>query len=141
MLLAAGYNVIGILILLIMFAGAAVLVVTHLIGPHRTGKVKDAVYESGVDPVGDARQRFNVRFYLVAVMFVIFDVELIFLYPWAVLFPRLRAAEGTEHHAWASALAQSGYTPAFFAAGAGIFFFLLLIGFLYEWRKGIFKWD
>ena len=143
MLLALGdYTTIGILILVAIALAAVILAITHfpLIVPKRTGPVKDATYESGMEPIGDTRRRFNVRFYLVAVLFLVFDVEVIFLYPWAVLFPRLRSP-GDEHAAWAQSLAAAGYTPGFVAAGIGFFFILLLVGFVYEWRKGIFKWN
>ncbi len=143
MLLALGdYTTIGILILTAIALAGVILAITHfpLIVPKRTGPVKDATYESGMEPIGDTRRRFNVRFYLVAVLFLVFDVEVIFLYPWAVLFPRLRTP-GDEHAAWARSLADAGYSPGFIAAGIGFFFILLLVGFVYEWRKGIFKWN
>ena len=57
---------------------------TQLIGPRRRTPVKLMPYESGMDPIGDARQRFDVKFYLIAILFLVFDVELLFLYPWAV---------------------------------------------------------
>ena len=129
-----------ILILAVMGIAAVILLLTYLIGPKRSGPIKHSVYESGVDPTGDARKRFNVRFYLVAVLFLIFDVEIIFLYPWAVLFPRLKTTEGADQQ-WASQLAADGFTPMFFAVGIGVFFLLLTIGFIYEWRKGVFRWD
>lgn len=135
------YGIVLILIFGVVAVALLILLLTHLIGPRRVGPVKHSTYESGVDLIGDARRRFNVRFYLVAVLFLIFDVEIIFLYPWAVLFPRLRVAEGAEHHAWAAALAEAGFTPTFFAVGIGIFFALLAVGFVYEWRKGVFRWD
>jgi NADH-quinone oxidoreductase subunit A len=74
-------------------------------------------------------------------MFLIFDVELVFLYPWAVLFPRLQAEPGSEHHAWAQAMAEAGYGPGFMLVAGGVFFGLLLVGFVYEWRRGVFKWN
>ena len=117
-----------------------ILALTYLIGPKRHGAIKQSVYESGVDPTGDARRQFNVRFYLVAVLFLIFDVEIVFLYPWAVLYPRLTEGDG-PHQPWAASLAESGFTPAFVGVGIAIFFAMLTVGFLYEWRKGVFKWD
>jgi NADH-quinone oxidoreductase subunit A len=149
------YGIVVILILAVMGIAAIILLLTYLIGPQRSGPVKHSVYESGVDPTGEARKRFNVRFYLVAVLFLIFDVEIVFLYPWAVLFPRLRAGalewetarQAGENAAtsplanWAGPLADAGFTPTFLAAGVGIFFLLLTIGFVYEWRKGVFRWD
>jgi NADH-quinone oxidoreductase subunit A len=137
---ASDYSIVVILVLAVTGVAAAILLLTYLIGPKRLGAIKQSTYESGVDPTGDARRRFNVRFYLVAVLFLIFDVEVVFLYPWAVLFPRLRAAEGADQQ-WAAGLAQDGFTTAFFAVGIGIFFLLLTVGFLYEWRKGVFRWD
>lgn len=137
MLAAADYVTVAILLAVLIGLAGAILAVTHLIGPARSGPVKDTTYESGVDPIGDARRRFNVRFYLVAVLFLVFDVEIIFLYPWSVLFPKV--AGGTL--ADSAALADLGYGPGFLAATVGFFFLLLTVGFLYEWRKGVFKWD
>ncbi len=136
----SNYGIVVILILAVMGIAAVILLLTYLIGPKRSGPVKDSVYESGVDPTGDARKRFSVRFYLVAVLFLIFDVEIIFLYPWAVLFPRLQTSAASDQQ-WAAQLAADNFTPAFFAVGIGIFFLLLTIGFIYEWRKGVFRWD
>src|SRR3982074_3577048 len=67
-----------------MGLAATILVMTHLIGPRKNTAVKLMPYESGMDPIGDARQRFDVKFYLIAFLFLVFDVELLFLYPWAV---------------------------------------------------------
>jgi NADH-quinone oxidoreductase subunit A len=134
------YGIVVILILAVMGIAAIILLLTYLIGPKRAGPIKHSVYESGVDPTGDARKRFNVRFYLIAVLFLIFDVEIVFLYPWAVLFPRLQSAEGADQQ-WAAGLAAGNFTPAFFAVAVGLFFLLLTIGFAYEWRKGVFRWD
>ncbi len=115
-----------------------ILLLTHLIGPKRVGPVKDAAYESGMEPFSDARRRFSVRFYLIAVLFLIFDVEVVFLYPWAVLYPRLH---GDTFRGWAQALLAAGYTPAYWLLAMGVFFVLLLVGFVYEWRRGVFKWN
>jgi NADH-quinone oxidoreductase subunit A len=132
------YSTVAVLILAVIGLTAVIMILTHAIGPRRHGPVKDTAYESGVEPIGDARRRFNVRFYLVAVLFLVFDVEIIFLYPWAVLFPRLR---DPAHQEWAAALSQAGYGPGFFLATIAVFFALLAVGFVYEWRKGVFRWD
>jgi NADH-quinone oxidoreductase subunit A len=137
----SGYGVLAILLVTVLALIVAILALTHAIGPKRHGAVKDLPYESGVDPVGDARRRFNVRFYLVAVLFLVFDVEILFLYPWAVLFPRTRVSEGSEYADWAVQLANAGYGPGFLGLTIGFFFALLLAGFVYEWRKGVFRWD
>lgn len=136
------YLIIAILIVVVAALAAVILGLTHLIGPKRHGPVKESVYESGVDPLHDARRRFNVRFYLVAVLFLVFDVEIIFLYPWAILQKPLReAVGGASGTGWAVDLAAAGYAPGFLLAVVGVFFGLLTIGFIYEWRRGIFRWD
>ena len=131
---------IAVLLLVVTGLALLIMVLTHLIGPKRHGTIKDATYESGMEPVGDARRRFNVRFYLVAVMFLVFDVEIVFLYPWAMLYPRLRGTTGVDA-AYALALRHEGYGPVFFLVAFAIFFAVLLVGFVFEWRKGLFRWD
>src|SRR6185295_15638959 len=64
---------------------ASMLILAHTIGPRKNTPVKDMPYESGMDPIGSARQQFDVKFYLIAIMFLVIDVELLFLYPWAVI--------------------------------------------------------
>lgn len=137
----SGYGVVAILILAVTGLVCAILALTHLIGPKRHGATKALPYESGVDPLGDARRRFNVRFYLVAVLFLVFDVEIVFLYPWAVLFPRLRPEQGAAYPDWSAAMLDAGYGPGFLALTIGFFFALLTVGFVYEWKRGVFKWD
>jgi NADH-quinone oxidoreductase subunit A len=104
----------------------ASMILAHTVGPRRNTPVKLMPYESGMDPIGDARQRFDVKFYLVAIMFLVFDVELLFLYPWAVV-----AYEGGGYPA-----ALKG--PVFWSVL--IFIGLLFIAYVYDWRKGVFKW-
>ena len=117
-----------ILLIIVMAIGFGVgnVVISMLLGPKRTGKVKAMTYESGMNPVGTARKRFNVRFYLIAVVFLVFDVEIIFLYPWASTFGSLAP------HSDASLLWLGR-----------IMFFLLttVVAYLYGWRKGVFKFD
>ncbi|HQY88160.1 MAG TPA: NADH-quinone oxidoreductase subunit A, partial [Tepidisphaeraceae bacterium] len=80
-----------VVLLLIMGIGFAVgnVVLSSLVGPNRTGKVKEETYESGMTPIGNAKRRFNVRFYLVAIMFVALDVEIVIMYPWAASFAQV----------------------------------------------------
>ncbi len=136
----AEFATVGLLLLAALAMALGMLLASHLIGPRRSGPVKQAPYESGMEPVGDARRPFTVRFYLIAVLFLVFDVEVVFLYPWAVLFPRLQAQPGGEHYAWVESL-PAGYTPGFWLAAMGVFFGLLLLGFYYEWRRGVFRWN
>jgi NADH-quinone oxidoreductase subunit A len=102
------------------------LVLARVAGPKKKTAVKQMPYESGMDPVGDARQPFDVKFYLVAILFLVFDVELLFLYPWAV-----------------SAYVDSGIPielrGTVFAVML-VFMATLVIAYIYAWRKGVFRW-
>jgi NADH-quinone oxidoreductase subunit A len=100
---------------------AGLLVVANLVNPSRPGSVKRMPYESGMDPIHDTRRRFDVRFHLLAIAFLVFDVELLFLYPWAVNL-------------------QRPDRPAYLFLGGMLFVGLLALGFVYDWRKGIFRW-
>jgi NADH-quinone oxidoreductase subunit A len=117
-----------ILLLLAMAVGFVVvnLLGTHILGPKKRGLAKDLAYESGMNPVGTARKRFNVRFYILAMTFLVFDVEIIFLYPWAVTFAKLEPR---------SAEAQ------LFLARIMFFIATSIVAYIYAWRKGVFRWD
>jgi NADH-quinone oxidoreductase subunit A len=125
--LSTYYPIFAYLILLILFA-IGVMVATHTIGPNQKTAVKQMPYEAGMDPIGDARQRFDVRFYLVAIMFLVFDVELLFLYPWAVV--AYRDGDG--------GLPAVLRGPVFWCVL--IFIVLLFAGYAYDWKKGVFRW-
>jgi NADH-quinone oxidoreductase subunit A len=103
------------------------LVLAHAIGPKRKTPVKQMPYESGMDPVGDARQPFDIKFYLVAILFLVFDVELLFLYPWSV-----------------TAYATEGGIPAELRGTVFgvmlVFMATLVVAYIYAWRKGVFRW-
>ncbi|SFG48952.1 NADH-quinone oxidoreductase subunit A [Pontibacter chinhatensis] len=109
--------------ILIQFAAALgfvvfALVLTHILGPKRTSEVKGAAFESGIESVGDARTPISYKYFITAILFVLFDVEIIFMYPWAVNFRE--------------------YGMAFFTPML-IFLTVLLAGFFYEIKKGILK--
>ena len=122
-----------------LFAGCALLVAVgllvagSLIGPSKTGRVKEMPYESGMDPIHDTRRRFDVRFYLVAIAFLVFDVELLFLYPWAVA---SRNPQGIDHAIEAGWVASRSLV----FGEVVVFVVLLAAGFVYAWRKGVFRW-
>ncbi len=99
-------------------AGGIVLLST-LVGRHRYSRAKFQPYECGMIPVGDARQRFSVKFYLVAMLFILFDVEAVFLYPWAILLKELK---------------MFGFWEMLVYIG------IVLVGFFYIWRKGVLDW-
>jgi NADH-quinone oxidoreductase subunit A len=110
------------------------LVVGRLIGPrHREVPVKLMPYESGMDPIHDTRRRFDVRFHLVAIAFLVFDVELLFLYPWAVA---SRNPAGID-----AAVTQGLVSSRGLVFGEVMLFLaLLVLGYVYAWRKGVFQW-
>ena len=123
--LATYFPIFLYLLVIVGFAITAMIAV-HLIGPRHKTAVKQMPYESGMDPIGDARQRFDVKFYLVAIMFLVFDVELLFLYPWAVV----AYQDGV--------LPEKLQGPVFWTVL--VFILLLLVAYIYDWRKGVFKW-
>jgi NADH-quinone oxidoreductase subunit A len=118
-----------IFIYLIAVVGFAVttLILTHLIGPRKRTPVKLMPYESGMDPIGDARQRFDVKFYLIAILFLVFDVELLFLYPWAVV-------AYNESTGFPVELRGVMFIEVL------LFLATLVLAYVYAWRKGVFQW-
>ncbi|HEX3656629.1 MAG TPA: NADH-quinone oxidoreductase subunit A [Pirellulales bacterium] len=120
--------------LVLAFAlSAGLLAVCQLIGPKRKTAVKEMPYESGMDPIHDSRRRFDVRFNLVAIAFLLFDVELLFLYPWAVASRNAAGVDAAVSGGWVS-----GRGLVF--GEAMTFVALLALGFVYAWRKGVFRW-
>ena len=120
------YAPLAMLVLMALVFGLGNLFLSAILGPRREGAIKGSVYESGVNPIGSAKRRFNVRFYVVAMTFLLFDVEIVFLYPWAVTFPSL--SQGSD------------LAPMFLAR---MLFFILtsILAFAYAWRKGVFRYD
>ncbi len=103
----------------IVFAAIA-LAVSAMAGPHRPTPIKSQTYESGMPTIGTARQRVWIRYYLVAVLFILFDIEIIFFYPWAVVFRQLM---------WFGLIEMV------------LFIAILLVGYIYVWKKGGFNWQ
>ncbi len=130
----APYNSILVVIAIAVVMALAILVLGHAIGPRRSGEIKQGAYESGMPPVADARRRFNVRFYIVAMLFLLFDVEVAILWPWALAY-----YEAAQHGTTIDPAGMMG--KGYLLVGAGIFLLLLLVGYVYEWRKGVFRWD
>jgi NADH-quinone oxidoreductase subunit A len=124
--LAPYYPIFLYLLVVIGFAIVS-LILTHVIGPNRRTAVKLMPYESGMDPIGDARQHFDVEFYLIAILFLVFDVELLFLYPWAVAAYREP-----------SLLPAVLRGPVFWEVV--VFLATLAVAYVYAWRKGVFQW-
>ena len=118
-------NYLPVLVFMVIGAvlGLAMPILGWLLGPNRPTAAKNTAYECGFEPFGDARTPFDVRYYLVAILFIIFDLETAFLVPWAVVF---------------RSLSDIGW----FGLGAmGIFLGLLVVGFIYEWKMGALEWE
>ncbi|WP_152050622.1 NADH-quinone oxidoreductase subunit A [Tautonia marina] len=134
------FTPIFLMILVGISVAVGMLTMSYLLSPGRrktqSNRVKQMPYESGMDPIGDARQRFDIRYYLVAIEFLIFDVELLLLYPWAV---------GQWHRDETSTALGASFgvplelrTMAFF--GVLAFLGILVAGFAYTWKKGVYEW-
>ena len=98
---------------------------SFLLGKHKRTRTKLSAYECGMDPVGDARGRFSVKFYMVAMLFILFDVEAVFMLPWAVIFKRLPAITGSRMFGFWEMLVYLGFVA---------------VGLFYVWKKGILNW-
>ena len=104
---------------------AVMLLLSNLLGPRRPSLVKSTPFECGSVPVGPAHERFAVKFYVVALLFIVFDIEAIFLYPWAVL---LLPSDGYAGLGWGGFISM------------GIFVLTLVAGLVYVWKKGVLDW-
>jgi len=107
-------------VLLAMVVAAGLIGASALLGHRVRNRVKDIPYECGITPTGSARERFSVKFYLVAMLFILFDIEAVFLYPWAVVYRELKMFAFIEML---------------------LFLILILAGFFYIWKKGVLNWS
>jgi NADH-quinone oxidoreductase subunit A len=98
---------------------SAIVILSQLVGQHKPNRAKMSPYECGVQPIGDARGRFSVKFYLVAMLFILFDVEAVFLYPWAVILRELK---------------MFGFWEMM------VYIAIVLVGLFYVWKKGVLDW-
>ena len=122
------YFSIAVVLGLAAVLAVAMLVLAGVLGPRRYSVVKNAPFECGSVPIGSARERFSVKFYVVAILFVVFDIEAIFLYPWAVLLLP-DAATGAPGLGWPGLVTM------------GIFVATLIAGLAYVWKKGVLDWS
>ena len=113
------YVPIALFVLIAIAFAIFTLIAAHLVHPHRRQAVKLEPYECGIEPITDARDRYSIRYYLVAMLFVIFDVETVFLFPWAVVMDRLLLF---------------GFIEML------VFLFILIVGYAYAWKKGALEW-
>ncbi len=115
-----GFAPIGALLIFSFILALIVLFISRVLGPYKPNFRKNVPYESGMKPIGPGTRRIPIKFYLTAVLFIIFDVEVIFFLPWAVVFRDL---------------------AVYGLVVMGVFTFILLVGFAYEWKKGGIEWD
>ena len=114
------YLPIAVLLVSALILAGLVIAIGHLFGPRRPTERKSMPYESGMRPIGPGTRRIPVRFYLIAVLFILFDIEIIFFFPWAVVYKKL---------------AVFGLVEMF------IFIAILLVGYVYAWKKGALEWE
>jgi NADH-quinone oxidoreductase subunit A len=127
-----------VLLLLGFIIANAVLMLglSHLTLPPRPSPVKQAPYESGMPPLGDAHERFSVKFYMVAVLFIIFDIETVFMIPWGAYYRQLSCSV-----ALVSDICPVGRVSFFGLSEMLVFIAILFVGFIYVWKKGALQWD
>lgn len=128
--LAAYYPILIYAVVVVLF-GVGTIAASHLVPfkPWKPTRAKEMPYESGMDPVGTARMQFDIKFYLIAILFLVFDVELLFLYPWAVL----AYADGGDP-TWKQVFGGVAF------AEIVVFIATLVIAYAYAWKKGVFQW-
>jgi NADH-quinone oxidoreductase subunit A len=114
-----------VLMVIAMLLASVLVVLSWFLGPRKPSAAKLAPYECGVTPVGSARERFPVKYYLIAMLFIVFDIETVFLYPWAVTFT----------HWNTHALQEFSFSEMI------VFIVILFVGYIYIWKKGAFEWE
>ena len=120
----------------VVMNGLLIIVLSALTIRSRPTPVKQTPYESGIPPLGDARERFSVKFYLVAILFIVFDIETVFMIPWGVYYKQLSCAVPMVHNS-----CPSGQVSFFGLGEMLVFMAILLVGLAYVWKKGALKWD
>jgi NADH-quinone oxidoreductase subunit A len=118
-MLGAYLPILFLVVIAILF-GCGSLIFSSLIGQKKSTPVKLQPYECGCEPVGTARERFSIKFYLIAMLFILFDIECVFLYPWAIIFKKL---------------------GMFGLMEMGVFIVILFVGYIYVWKKGALEWE
>ena len=127
----AGYYPVLIYAVVVAIFAVGTIAATHLFPfkPRKPTKIKQMPYESGMDPVGSARMQFDIKFYLIAILFLVFDVELLFLYPWAVI-----AYNDAGDQLWRNVFGTVVFLEIL------VFLVTLAIAYIYSWKKGVFQW-
>jgi len=116
----------------VTFNAVVLIGLSHLLAPRKPTPLKDSPYESGMPPLGTAHERFSVKFYLVAMLFIIFDIETVFLIPWATIY-----FDGGAGGAGAA----GGPSAGFLLVEMLVFMLILAVGYVYVWKRGALQWD
>lgn len=124
--LYADYVPVLLIAVVVVGMGATILGLNFLLGPKRPNKIKGIPYESGADPLSEPKNRFSVKFYMTAILFLVFDLEVVFIYPWASKYNDF--------------LADDAFAGIAFG-GMAFFVVVLALGLLYEWKRGSLKWE
>lgn len=119
------YSIFLILFAFVVANAVMMLGLSHFAGPRRPTAIKGTPYESGMPPLGDARERFSIKFYLVAMLFIVFDIETVFLLPWAAIYKS----------------GAPGVSTGFLLVEMVVFLVILAIGYVYVWKRGALQWD
>ena len=120
----------------VILNGVMMLGLSHLTLRPRPSAVKNTPYESGIPPLGDAHERFSVKFYMVAVLFILFDIETVFMIPWGAYYRQLSCSAPLLN-----GVCPAGHMSLFGLSEMLIFIIILLVGFIYVWKKGALQWD
>ena len=114
------YLPIMLLLVIAICFGLGAMIFSAFVGPKKASALKLSPYECGCEPVGSARERFSIKFYIIAMFFILFDIEAVFMYPWSIVFKRLGVPGLIE---------------------MGVFIAILLVGYIYIWKKGALEWE
>ena len=134
--MARSYLPVLLLVGFVVMNAVMMLALSHLVIRPRPTPVKQTAYESGIPALGDARERFSVKFYMVAMLFIIFDIETVFMIPWGVHYRQLSCAVPL-----AGGICPAGQLTFFGLGEMLVFILILLVGFIYVWKKGALRWD
>lgn len=134
--MARSYLPVLLLLGFVAMNAVMILALSHLTMRSRPSPVKQAAYESGIPALGDARERFSVKFYMVAMLFLIFDIETVFMIPWSAHYRQLSCGVPL-----AGGACPAGQLSFFGLVEMLVFMAILLVGFIYVWKKGALQWD
>jgi NADH-quinone oxidoreductase subunit A len=134
--MSGSYLPVLLLLLVVAFAAAAMIVLSSLLTRSRPTVVKGEAYESGIPALGDARERFSVKFYMVAMLFIVFDIETVFMIPWGVQYRRLSCDVALVANA-----CPRDHVSFFGLGEMLVFMAILVVGYVYVWKRGALQWD